>query len=251
MFWPVYSEFATQYTDYLQVIRGLTHRRALTLAPEEWYQLLGPTPADSLAQVLKVAIDVPAILEQAEQLIKQTYIDSLANHYMTILIHKFNEVQKWRAQTTSPYWVVPSVLDNPADDDYDGKLFPFALQFSSVKKSIEWIFSSTIMLQTLDTALNLADLCPASRRSPAMRSVLARQNDADKLARILCQCFEYCYTPENGTFAAQATCSTRWVVRRYFQRRGQEREVQWCSSIGAMRGSSCFRLELMTIGIDE
>lgn len=165
-----------------------------------------------------------------------------------MLIRKFYELEEWRAQKASPYWVVPSTLGNPADENYGDKLFPFALKFHSIGTAVEWIFCSTIMLRTLDAAWTAGSVGPSSPRNGLMVCDTALQREADKLARLLCQCFEYCFTLNNGTLGAQATCSAQWAVQAYFDRHGRTREMEWCKNINAMGAATHSRLTLMAVG---
>lgn len=224
----------------------MTHGRALALAPGEWYALLGPAPTESLAHLLKVAVEIPAILEKAESLVEKRYPESLTA--TDLLIRKFYELKEWRAQKASPYWVVPSTLENPADEKYNDKLFPFALKFHSIATAVEWIFCSTIMLRTVDAALTAGSVGLSSPNNGLLVCDLALQGKADKLARLLCQCFEYCFTLNNGTLGAQATCSAQWAVQTYFDHHGRTREIEWCKNISAMGAATHSRLKLMAVG---
>lgn len=228
----------------------MTRGRALTLTPREWYTLLGPTPTDSFAHLLKAAVEIPAILENAESSAEKRSADWQTAQYTDVLIRKFYELEEWRAQKASPYWVVPSTLKNPADEKYNDKLFPFALRFHSVAVAVEWIFCSTIMLRTLDAALALGCVGPSSPKNGLLVCDSALQKNAEKLARLLCQCFEYCFTLNNGTFGAQATCTAQWAVQTYFDRHGHAREIEWCKNISAMGESVHCRIKMMAVGIN-
>ena len=200
------------------------------------------------------------------------------SHYSTLLVQKYQKLDSWRRlrQRTTVfegplYWSVPSKLDNPADEGYADKLFPFALMFSSMGSAIAWVFCSTVMLHILDAALRLdewdttAPSCSISK-SPSPRALnpsletlyenalgdnasSPTQADADMLARMLCQSIEFCYRTENGTFGPQSTCSTQWALRRYFGGRGLVRELEWCRAIKDIKrpGSKC-GIDLMQFG---
>lgn len=223
----------------------MAHARALALTGDEWSTLLGPTTADSFAYLLKTAIEVPALLEEAKSFRERGHGDSQTMELTRALLRKFHILEAWRAQKNSAYWAVPSVLENPADDEYEDKLFPFVLKFHSLTLAVEWILASTIMLQILDAILRLEEL----RRPLSPKDAL--QVEADKIARLLCQCFEYCYAIENGTLGAQVTSATQWAVRSYFEHRGRGREIEWCENISGMRGASYCRLEMMAVGEDQ
>lgn len=233
------------------MVNALSHTRALALAPEQWRVLLGPATADSWNHLLKIAVEVPALLEATESAVKRGYHDNMTTQHKDVLVRKFHELDCWRAQKPVPYWVVPARLENPADDNYDDKLFPFALHFCSITAAVQWMFCSGLMLQCLDAALNL-DTLGTTANAPALAdSTLSLKEIADKLARQLCQCFEYCHSPDNGTFAAQATYSAQVAVQSYFRHHGHPREIEWSKGIGAMRGALNFRFELMVLGTDD
>jgi hypothetical protein len=89
-------------------------------------------------------------------------------------------------------------------------------------------------------------------RSLGYHSMSDAKAEAAQLAHYLCQCMEYCFRPELGTFSAQATCTTQWALRQYYRKHGTQRELLWCHSIQAMQGPN-FRsgLELMSFQDQE
>ncbi|KAL7935864.1 hypothetical protein V8C35DRAFT_298433 [Trichoderma chlorosporum] len=246
------------------VIQGLMQRCSLSFEPDKWRSLIGPPgSADSFIQLMHIVVDVPSMLQEAYELFSSGSNPSAASQYSTLLMQKYQELNIWRnfqqhneAPGHDPlYWSVMSRVDNPADEGYADKLFPFALMFSSLGSAIPWIFCSTVMLHLLEIALLLEALefsTPnrngISSPPPDGISMLA---EADGLARTLCQCIEFCYRNENGLFGPQATCSTQWSLRRYFRRRGLARELEWCRSIKDMKGpvSRC-GIDLMQFGPD-
>lgn len=234
------------------MVHSLTHGRSLTLGHEEWSVLFGQVKSESFTYFLKLSVELPYLLEKADALLQRGYGDETTAHYSDVLMRKYYELEAWRAQKPVPYWVVPSILENPADDDHGDKLFPFALRFQHISLAVQWIFCSSLMLQALDAGLALQALKGSSPETalPHVR-VIMLQNEAEKLARILCQCFEYCYSPENGTFGVQATCVTKWAVQKYFEQHGRLREFKWCENIDGMRGASQCRFELMAVGLQR
>lgn len=233
------------------MVLGASYARSLTLTPEEWHTLLGPATSGSYTDLLKSAVEIPALLERAKLLEKQGYYDSTTTEFTARLLRKFSKLEEWRAHQGSIYWVVTSSLENPADDKYGDKLFPFALRFHSFAVAAGWILCSTLMLQVLDAVLFLEGLQPLSATDESARCTVGLQKDADKLARILCQCLEYCYAPENGTFGAQATIGQQCAVLNYFKRRNLLREVEWCENVHAMKGTSHCRVDLMAVGMSQ
>lgn len=190
---------------------------------------------------------VPFLLEKAKSLSQQGCQDSQTAQHIGTLVRKCHEVAAWRSQRDSPYWVALSKLENPADDKYVDKLFPFALKFHSTFVAVEWVFSSAVMLQLMDAALAL--MAASCMASPEYE--LQMQREADRLARLLCQSFEFFYTLESETFASQAICTPQLAVRQYFRRRQLSRELEWCESLGAARKRAQYKLELMIFGKDE
>lgn len=229
------------------MVHGLAHAQALTLPPEEWYALLGPAKFETWTHLFSTINIVPLLLEQAKSLSQRGCQDSVTAQHITTLVRKCREVDSWRSQRASPYWVVLSKLENAADDKYDDKLFPFALKFHSTFVAVEWIFSSAVMLQLMDAALAL--MAVSCMASPEYE--LQVRSDADQVARLLCQSFEFCYTLESEIFASQAICTPQLAVRQYFRRRQLWRELEWCESLGAAKKRSQGKLELMVFGTDE
>ena len=239
-----------------QVIQAMTHCQSLSLAPEKWRELIGHTPyAESFPQLMKIAVEVPSVLQEADRLISRAYGDTLSSQHCHAVLRKFHELSDWRQlnqekASGSLYWVVPSLMENPADDRYADKLFPFALRFASIDRAITWLFCSTLMLVTLEAAIRLTQLQDAPNWvADTNLCAGSLQMDADKLARVLCQSLEYCCNTENGTFGPQATCSTQWTLLNYFRRRGLVRELHWCENIKNMKGPSLrCGIDLMAFG---
>lgn len=236
--------------NHFQTVTALSQVRALTLAPDEWRVLLGPATPESWNHLLKTVVEVPYLLEKAEFLLEKDSGGLLAKEHKDVLLCRFHELDWWRSQKPS-YWVVPARLENPVDVKYDDKLFPFALQFRSSANAVEWMFCSAIMLQILDAAIRLERLGALTPSDTLADGSLVLRNDADKLARLLCQCFEYCCGPGNGTFAAQAAYSTQLAVQSYFQRRGLVRELEWSKAISDGNGALRFGIGLRVLGTGQ
>lgn len=230
---------------------GALYARSLLLTPEEWHTLLGPSTAGSYRDLLKRAVNIPSLLERAKFLENQAGdYNSVVSDITNQLLCRFSELAEWRALQGTIYWVVPSTLENPADEKYEDKLFPFALKFNSFTVAAGWILCSTLMLHSLDAVLVLERLASLPLADNSARCISALQEDADKLARILCQCLEYCYDTENGIFGAQVTFGQQYVLRNYFKRRNRLREIEWCDNINAMRGdSSHCQVQMMAVGM--
>ena len=228
---------------------------------------------DSLHELIDVACEVPALLEQSKKLIASSNIipeQCKADFFkpsfaMLEKLHDHHE--KYRAENARPlYWAMPSGADNPADGPYKGKLFPFALHFQSLKIASEVVLWWTIVLQVLCSIMDLyqhifgssilssafdqfesEDLAgQESLLNPRFPTISSVKEEADKLARYLCQSIEYFHKIENGISGPQMTCYAQWVLKSYFQQFHQERELDWCLNIKKMRGPG-FRngIELM------
>lgn len=147
-----------------------------------------------------------------------------------------------RAASPTPlYTAVPSKLNNPSDDAYDTKLFPFGLEFQSSQTATHFVASWAFLLH-IHTVLQCISEewgeagCVPSQFVNLHNSFGSFQEEADKLARLLCQSVEYCHRIEMGTFGPQTMLYPLWIIRQFFTRCGAERELQWCNSIGNMSG---------------
>lgn len=174
------------------------------------------------------------------------------------VLEKFHDHhQRYSAEKAGPlYWAVPSSLHNPSDDHYKSKLFPFALQFDSLETASHVVLQWAIVCQVLFNMVELyqhfcADTIPSSKidqsksEDPTVPESLMKskfstlssvKEEADKLARCLCQSIEYCHRTENGTAGPQMTCYAQWVLKSYFRQFHYERELAWCLNIKNMRG---------------
>jgi len=241
-------------------------------------QLMSPDRQhDSLHDLLDIACEVPILLEETDKLtaslnlIPKQLNPSLFKASLSVLEKLNNCHQEHRARTGRPlYWTMPSGVDNPADEPYNSKLFPFALQFDSLETASHVVLCWAIILQVLcnmivlhqhffgDSTLPLAfdesniedppGMEPLlNLRFPTMSSV---KEEADKLARCICQSIEYCHKIENGTIGPHMTTYAQWVLKSYFRRFHQERERAWCLNIKNMRGPG-FRHGIELMGFQD
>jgi len=97
---------------------------------------------DSFHELIDVACEVPVLLEESDMLISSRNTTpeqlrvSIFKASFAVLEKLHDRHQKYGAKSKRPlYWALPSRVDNPADDPYSCKLFPFALQFESLETS--------------------------------------------------------------------------------------------------------------------
>jgi hypothetical protein len=225
---------------------------------------------DAFHELIDIACKVPILLEESDTLIARGKImpeEMKANLFkasLAVLEKLYDRHQKYKHEKEKPlYCAVPTKLENPADEPYKGKLFPFALQFESLETASLVVFWGAIVLQVLCSMIDLHQhfynsiLTSASSKpdhfagpEPILNSRFPKassiKDEADKLARYLCQSFEYCYRIENGTVGPQMTCYARWILKSHFERFHYERELAWCLNIKNMKGPD-FRtgIELM------
>ncbi|KAG8355342.1 hypothetical protein FVEN_g6774 [Fusarium venenatum] len=246
------------------VIQAMVQKRPLILEPDIWRQQTKPhSSPTSFGGLLDLAVDIPSIMASVHTVSRINLLPQVNQ-----LVQKYQELEHWRnnynkhnwdSSQTLVYWSVPAQASNPTDDDHTEKLFPFALIFSSIANASVWIFTSTIMLDILDTILLLCSenqddntLLPyedetlGSIMSPNLLDTL--RVDADKLSRLLCQSIEFCYRIENGTFGPQITCYAQATLLSYFANRGLRRELDWCKAILRMTGPGMsFGINLMQL----
>ena len=232
---------------------------------------------DSFHNLLDIVCEVPILLEATDKLtaspnlIPNQWNSNLFSASLDVLEKLNNCHEKHRAITGRPlYWTVPSGVNNPADEPYNSKLFPFALQFDSLQTASHVVLWWAIILQVLCSMINLhqhvlgdSTLSPAfdqsnfedlmgpelplNSRYPTMSSV---KEEADKLARCICQSIEYCHKIENGTIGPHMTTYAQWVLKSYFRRFHQERELALCLNIKKMRGPG-FRHGIELMGFQD
>jgi hypothetical protein len=220
--------------------------------------------------MIDLVSEIPGLLEQTDVLIASRDIIpvhlwlNVFNSSLLVLEKLYDHHEKLRAERGKLlYWAVPSSTNNPADDAYTSKLFPFALEYESLETVSHVIFIWVSIVEVLCSMIDLYDHffggCSTNHTSknkdspgpePLLNSrfptIFSVKEEADKLARKLCQSIEYCYKMENGIIGPQMTCYAQWVMGSYFRKFHYEREVAWCLNIKNMRGPG-FRhgIELM------
>lgn len=214
---------------------------------------------------MDVACEVPVLFEKSELLIAshntsgilpKQWRTSIFEDSLIVLENLYDRHERYRNSIARRlYWAMPSTVDNPADHLYDSKLFPFSLHFESLEIASQVILMWAIMLQLLCSMIDLYEhffgisvLSSAfdqhsvdlreeglllNSRFPTMSSV---KEEADKLARYLCQSIEYCHKIENGTSGPQMTTYAQGILKSYFRRFQYERELFWCLNIKNMSG---------------
>jgi hypothetical protein len=248
----------------LKVIMALRERRALALDPSIWRQLIGVHSAeDSLEALVDLISEVPILLERTDQVVASSVGSPELLRTLLEVSERFRTWQRsYRLSSAGPmYWAAPSRLHNPSDDAFASKLFPFTLDFASLNAAIQSSFSSAVMLQVLTAALLLLERDNASYKEIIEQdkpdhsnhellklesqndektswSVCSIQQEADRLARFLCQTIEYSFRYEMGTLGAQTTCHPQWALRSYFRYAGLPRELEWCKNINNMHDTS-------------
>ena len=225
---------------------------------------------DAFHELVDIAYEVPILLEESDTLIARGKVlpdekkAELFNASLDVLEKLYDRHQKYKQEKDMPlYCAVPTKLENPADEPYRSKLFPFALQFDSLETASLVVFWRSVVLQVLCSMIDLCRhfydpiLISASSQpdhfaasKPVLNSrfptASSLKNEADRLARYLCQSFEYCHRIENGTVGPQMTCYAQWILKSYFERFHYERELAWCLNIKNMKGPGFFTgIELM------
>jgi hypothetical protein len=111
---------------------------------------------DSFHDLIDVACEVPVHFEELDRLTssRNTLADdekeNIFKPSLALLGRLHDRHQRYRAQIGRPiYWVMPSGVDNPADDSYQSKLFPFALQFDTLETASQVVLWWAITLQVL------------------------------------------------------------------------------------------------------
>lgn len=221
---------------------------------------------DSFHGLIDVASEVPVLLEQSDLLIASRNIiplhlwENVFDSSLLVLekLHEYHESLKSETQRAL-YWAVPSRAHNPADDPYDHRLFPFALEFASLEIASQVVFWWAIVVHVLSSIIDLheqffgdalleqkSSTIPEPRFNSRFPSISSIREEADRLTRYLCQSIEYCYKTENGTIGPQMTTYAQWVLGSYFRKYHLERELAWCLSIKNMKGPGFLHgIELM------
>lgn len=218
---------------------------------------------DPMSDLIDVAWEVPAVLEKSDILMADNNTipelirrDAFKPSLDVIeKLHNYQQRYKDKLEIL-PYWAKPSTAYNPADESYDTKLFPFALHFASIEIATHLILYWAILLQVHYSILclhlhffghtivspesDLSDFGNPTKYLLNSRSVTLNsiKDEADKLARYLCQSIEYCHRIEHGTIGPQLTCYAQWVLKTYFRQFNYKRELVWCLNIKGMWGPS-------------
>ncbi|KAE8446543.1 hypothetical protein EG329_011875 [Mollisiaceae sp. DMI_Dod_QoI] len=277
---PICRSFCTRLRVLL-LIEALSKRQTRSMTIYHCHQLsqlmAASSEHDSFHELIDVACEVPVLLEESDMLIAscnimpEQWMASPFKASLDALERLHDRHQRYRAEVGKPlYWAMPSGVDNPADDPYDSKLFPFALEFESLETASQVVLWWAIILQVLcsmidlyqhffgssifsssfdqSTPEDLTGLEPRlNSRFPTMSSV---KEEADKVARCLCQSIEYCHKIQHGTIGPQMTTYGQWVLKSYFRRFHYERELGWCLNIKNMRGPG-FRQGIELMGFQD
>lgn len=221
-------------------------------------------------------IEIPRLLEESDKLIRTGFMDAERIKGLLTAFKKIQVWQQWcKLSSGKPlYWAVLSRSTNPADDGFETRLFPFALEYGCLKTVTLFLFSSAVMLQILSAVLSFhatninkelenptyGDLQhnTSSNKNNDLQeedseiwSSSRIQVEADKLARFMCQSTEFCLRQEMGTVGTQALCHPLFAMRDYFRQTSQTRELEWCQNIRNMRGASIRTgVQIMVFGDD-
>lgn len=209
----------------------------------------------------------------------------LMRTYACILRRLCSWQERLRTTCTSEkplYWTVPSSLSHPDQIEGSETLFPRVLEFRSLNVAIPLLFSWAIRVQIFNNLIRIYSLIgSASKDVPSFReifkphiettsnetaedydytlqrhtdsssadgpSMIFSVNEADRLARLICQGLEYCNKLRMGLLGPQCTTFPQWSVRHYFRHHpGHEREMKWCHEFKNMRGEgSRYGIETM------
>jgi hypothetical protein len=260
------------------VIIALTKRQSLSIGTSTWRGLL-PVGGEieSFETLMDNVIEIPRLLEDSDNLIRTGFMDA---GRLRDLLRAFEKLQTWqqlcKLSSDKPlYWAIPSRSTNPADDGFETRLFPFALEYRCLKSATLFIFSSAVMLQMLSAALSCyaTDINKQSETSSyddfpidtscnmnyesqeedsEIWSLSRIRVEADKIARFMCQSTEFCLRQEMGTVGTQTMCHPQFAMRGYFRQTSQKRELKWCQNIRNMRGSSIRTgVQMMAFGDDK
>ena len=226
---------------------------------------------DPLSDLLVVAWQVPAVLEEADRFMASanTTPEHLTSHIFKPSLDMIEELQasqqNHKDMLQSPvFWAMPSTADNPADEFYDTKLFPFALHFQSMESALNMVLYWAMLLQVHYNVICLGlhfpppvnsseEMNPFNIESPTESprnsgygSMTSVMEEANKLARYICMSIEYCYRIEHGTLGPQLTCYAQWILKLYFRKIDCVRGLAWCLNIKGMKGPGFYSgIELM------
>lgn len=254
-----------------QVLEGLTKRQALSLTTIEWREIALPEHPSGFEELIDILVDVPVLFEESDMILHgvndqlgEIWAKPVLRGCMSVVRKIYALMSRVRAETpgSAPYWAVPSVLHNPADDEAGYKLFPFSLEFDSLHSGILFVLSWSTLVTILSNIMDVYDevksdvndLAPLeklvesrdSSPSDAEKTVSLRSDwpskpaiaaEIAKLARLICQCIEFFFRDDMGIIGPQSTTYSQWAIRSYFRSHpGYERELAWCLNIKNMRG---------------
>jgi hypothetical protein len=210
---------------------------------------------DLTDNLFNIVCELPHAIEEAEIAARSLEPDGkpVAKRLLQVLVNMYEWQSRMRQSAEPPlYSAKPSQLINPADEGHTEQLFPFALSFRSLLICTYFVLSWAISLQTHATLLLLPEAALQSNTglAPLLRSIYDPgfdeattplkqiiKDEADRLARLLCQTVEYCHQPEMGILGPQTMLYTQWLMRSYFRQVGAERELAWCLNVPNMRGA--------------
>jgi hypothetical protein len=209
---------------------------------------------DPLDELLDTVCELPHAIEEVHNALQvsETPSECAVKRLLEVLEQTYTWQFRLRQSAKTPlYTAKPAQLTNPADERDVGQLFPFALEFRSLRIGTYFVLSWGIQLQINATLLHVPEatlqrlrgIAPwpesslsSSTDSLHMSSKPTVKDEADRIARLLCQTVEYCHRPEMGIFGPQTMLYTQWSMRSYFQQVGSERELAWCLNVSKMRG---------------
>lgn len=255
----------------LQVLEALTKRQSLALTAIEWREIALPEHPSGFEELIDILADVPSLFEESDMILNgvndelaEIWAKPVLRGYMSVVRKIYALMSRIRAETpgSAPYWAVPSVLHNPADDEAGYKMFPFSLEFDCLHSGITFILSWASLISILSNIIEVYDeINEAVDDLPPLEKLLESRDsspsDAEKttslrsdwpskpaivaetatLARLVCQCIEFFYRDDMGILGPQSTTYSQWAIRSYFRNLpGYERELAWCLNIKNMRG---------------
>lgn len=151
IFYSIYSVL-----NIAQILDGFTKEQPLFLSSGEWPDIAEAysRPIDKL---LDIIINVPASLARSNELMNYHHPEKLDQELANILIQftsVIDQINIWHNTTKNsgselPFRAVISEIHNPIDDSYPSKLFPFALEFSSLDTAVVFSFTWSVHLHIL------------------------------------------------------------------------------------------------------
>lgn len=239
-----------------KVLSSLSRRQKGILRRSQWKGLMPDFEnANSLDSLMDLACELPQALaiHETDASIER---EDATRQMFAVLAHTYQWQAELRARRSPIYTVGPTQLTNPADDPFSSKLFPYVLTFQSLQVGcynvLSWAFQLQIYTNLLKTPgyenRDIRSLVVKSFENEApntddvlgCRKYLPQEplkQEADRIARLICQSFEYCNHLEMGIFGPQTMLFTQWTVRSYYKQVGAERELSWCLNVPNMHGA--------------